>query len=346
MKRLLAIFMVLVFTVTIFAGCGKNKKGNSKEVLFERENLIYGTEYYIDLANIDSFEFAEKGSAYETSLNSIINNDLSKYTKEITSGKVQDGDITNIDYAGSVNGVAFTGGTAKDQSLTIGSGKFIEGFEEQLIGVRIGQTVTITVTFPDNYGDSTDLATGSQNITLSGAQAQFVVTINGINRPFDSVNDEFAVLAGFENADAYYEEAKKSALSSAIYDYIENNSKFKDYPSEDDGTCFTYYKNYYTSYAAQNGATFEQFLQYNSLTEDDFRKEVLKELIILYACFDKLGLTLENGAVDAKINELATELDATADEIVNNYTRAFIELQLVSNMAMDKLIERAKIVSE
>lgn len=92
--------------------------------------------------------------------------------KSTSEDKVQDGDVVNIDFKGSYNGVAFDGGTATDYDLRIGSNSFIDDFEEQLIGMKVGETKTITVTFPDNYGVD----------SLAGKDAQFEVTINEINR--------------------------------------------------------------------------------------------------------------------------------------------------------------------
>ena len=338
MKRFSALFICIILVVTCFAACGKGKK-------YDRENLIYGTGEFVELCDIEKFEFSAQDENYTKILNDIINSDLSnaEIAQKIESGKVEDGDIANINYAGSVDGVAFTGGTAENQDLTIGSGQFIEGFEEQLIGVAIGETVTITVTFPDGYNDSTDLETGKNTIKLANQEAQFKVTINGIKRPYSEVNDEFAVAAGYKDAAEYNAETEKSALGNMIYSFLLENSKVIDYPDEDQGTPYSYFKDYYTSYAQQSGGTFEDFLKYNNLTEESFKQTLLKEVIIMYAAFDTLGLTLEEGAVDAKIEELATQFSVTTEEVTNRYTRAYIESQLVTEKVMTTLSERASL---
>ena len=89
-----------------------------------------------------------------------------------TSLTVEDGDTVNIDYVGSIDGVEFEGGSTNGAGtdLTIGSGRYIDDFEEQLIGAHPGDTVNVNVTFPDNY----------QQEDLQGQDALFVVTINGI----------------------------------------------------------------------------------------------------------------------------------------------------------------------
>lgn len=89
-----------------------------------------------------------------------------------TSLTVKDGDTVNIDYVGSIDGVEFAGGNTNGAGadLTIGSGTYIDDFEEQLIGAHPGDTVEVNVTFPENYG----------NEQLNGKDALFVVEVNGI----------------------------------------------------------------------------------------------------------------------------------------------------------------------
>lgn len=93
--------------------------------------------------------------------------------------EVKDGDTVNIDYSGSIDGFVFQGGTAQNQNLTIGSHSFIDDFEEQLIGHKIGETVEVNVTFPENYGRSYTDDKG-ENKSFNGAEAVFTVKINGI----------------------------------------------------------------------------------------------------------------------------------------------------------------------
>lgn len=96
----------------------------------------------------------------------------------VTDTSVKDKDVANIDYEGKIDGTAFDGGTDTGYDLEIGSGTFIPGFEDQLIGMKAGETKDITVTFPENYG-SADLA---------GKEAVFTVTVNTISRKPELTN--------------------------------------------------------------------------------------------------------------------------------------------------------------
>ena len=96
-----------------------------------------------------------------------------KELQEITNrSAVQEGDVVNIDYVGRIDGEEFDGGSAEGYNLEIGSGSFIEGFESGLIDQRVGDTVTLELTFPEDYGDS----------TKAGVDAEFEVTINSIQQ--------------------------------------------------------------------------------------------------------------------------------------------------------------------
>ncbi len=122
-------------------------------------------------------------------------------TTEVTDRKVEDGDIVTLDFEGFVDGVAFEGGKGTDYPLTIGSGSFIPGFEEQLIGFEIGKEGDVNVTFPKEY-HSEDLA---------GKDATFKCTVKAIKaKELPELNDEFASdVSEFETLAEYMEDVKK-----------------------------------------------------------------------------------------------------------------------------------------
>jgi trigger factor len=109
--------------------------------------------------------------------------------KEVTNRKkVKEGDVVNIDYVGRIDGEEFDGGAAEGYDLEIGSDSFIDGFEDGLIGQTVGDTVTLELTFPENYGDS----------TKAGVDAEFDVTINSIQQfVVPDLTDQFVVELGF-----------------------------------------------------------------------------------------------------------------------------------------------------
>lgn len=106
------------------------------------------------------------------------NSDAAAKLNTDTSHVIAEGDLANIDYAGSIDGIAFSGGTGK-YDLEIGSHSFIDDFEEQLIGHKVGEKVEVQVTFPSGYSGTYTDAQGEEK-PLAGADAVFQVTINGV----------------------------------------------------------------------------------------------------------------------------------------------------------------------
>lgn len=133
-----------------------------------------------------------------------INKELEKNARNITveDRAVKDGDVTTLDFEGFVDGVAFDGGKGENYPLTIGSGAFIPGFEEQLVGAEIGKEVEVKVTFPEDY----------QAENLKGKDAVFKCTIKEIKeKQLPSLDDEFASeVSEFDTLAEYKEDVKKN----------------------------------------------------------------------------------------------------------------------------------------
>ena len=142
-----------------------------------------------------------------------IQQDVDKSTTmaDVTDRNVENGDTVNLDYAGSVDGVAFEGGTAKGQTLEIGSGHFIPGFEEQMIGMAIGEEKDLNVKFPDEYH--------AEN--LKGKDAVFHVKVNGIQaKVVPALDDDFAAdVSEFNTFDEY-----KASIVKELNDRAQKNA--------------------------------------------------------------------------------------------------------------------------
>ncbi len=147
--------------------------------------------------------------------------------------KAKDGDQVVIDFLGKVDDVAFEGGAAEDFPLVLGSGQFIPGFEEQLVGVKVDDEKSVEVTFPEEYG----------NKELAGKPAIFAVTVKGVQEPKPAeINDELATKFGAEDLAALktqvserigteYEGAARAVMKRALLDELDNIVKFDLPPS-------------------------------------------------------------------------------------------------------------------
>ncbi len=179
---------------------------------------------------------------------------------------VRSGDILNIDYEGKTDGVAFEGGTGTGYNLTIGSGTFIPGFEDALIGQTVGETVDIDVTFPEDY---------SVNANLAGKPAVFTVKINYVSKALDHVTDEYinknTEYSTVQEYEGEYltsyltEKAKTEKMESEYEEVLKqllDNTKFYNIDKET-GDYYNTMMTYYTSLAKNTyGTTLENYANY------------------------------------------------------------------------------------
>ena len=236
-------------------------------------------------------------------------------TQQVTDRAAQNGDTVNIDYSGTVDGVAFNGGTATGYDLTLGSGSFIDGFEDQIIGHNAGDTFDVTVTFPDGYGDSTD-AEGN-TITLSGKEAVFSVTLNSISESVtpeltdEWVDSNFGVTDDLHTADAlrsYFNTALyNDNYENAIVDYLMANAEFKELPSSITNYYICMFLNYYSRYASTYSMDLDAFAQTQGYTDannmlaasDAYFEHLAKQDLIFQAIADAESLAPTQEEIDA-----------------------------------------------
>ena len=235
----------------------------------------------------------------------------------VTGRAAEEGDIANIDYSGTVDGVVFTGGTAEGYDLTLGSGTFIPGFEDQIVGHNIGDSFDVTVTFPDDYGDATDEA--GNTITLSGKEAVFRVTLNSlavsvlpeatdawVEENFGASNDLHTVA---ELDQYFHDNLYTSNLTNAVVDYLTENSQVSSIPDVVRNYQVCSQLSYYNSYASMFGyETLDEFLSgfmgYDNADAllADTEQDVLNscnQLLIFQAVAESLDLAPTDAELEA-----------------------------------------------
>lgn len=128
-----------------------------------------------------------------------VQEELQNKAEEVTEGTVQNGDIVTINYVGTKDGVAFDGGTANNYELTIGSGTFIDGFEDGIIGMKKGQTKDLDLTFPEEYSSE----------ELAGQEVVFKVTLQSFKRAPELTDDWAAKNTDCKTAEDYKKEIQQ-----------------------------------------------------------------------------------------------------------------------------------------
>lgn len=310
-----------------------------------------------DYANIavPEEEVAAKTEEVEDSIKSTL--EQHKEPSTDASIAIADGDEVNIDFVGTVDGVEFEGGNSNGEGydLTIGSGSFVDDFEQQLIGHKPGEEVTVEVTFPEDY-DGEEVA---------GKDANFAVTINSINVT-PELTDEFVAENITEEGVTTAEEYRafvendfyKQHLEEYLTNYISENSTVKSYPSNylkkvravtkyNDEQMLASYKQmsaYYGISMYENLWDLRDDEVSDELSYElelrDRAKEAAKEAMVYQALFEDAGLTLDMDAVYAEMTEEYGEESVTQMKETNG--EGYIAQNEIREAVIEYLVERYK----
>lgn len=352
MKKRVTLLTIVVVMMLSVMGCGK------KELI--TQGLNYKVSDFVKLGKYEGVEVVlDSTEVTEEDLEAAIQAELSaKSTQnEITKGEVSNGDTVNIDYEGLLDGVAFEGGTAEAFDLTIGSGSFIEGFEEQLVGVKVGDTVNLDVTFPEEYGVD----------ELNGQDVVFKVTVNHIvenivpelNEEFVTTNTDYKTIEEFKeglNKDLIKEneESISAAKVTDAWTTAVTNATIKNYPEEEIKEALDNIKEYYEQYASYYGMEYADFLEQMGLTEENFDEEMKKyaeesvaQMLVFYAIVEDKKMTLSESEYKEGLKKYMEDAGATdEEEFIKTYTKEYIEEQLLFEKVQNHVAEKAKEVDE
>ncbi len=256
------------------------------------------------------------------------------------------GDTVNIDYAGTVDGVAFTGGTYSGYSLTLGSGTFIDGFEDQIVGHKPGETFDVTVTFPEGYNDSTD-ADGN-TIVLSNKEAVFSVTLNSITEEVLPELTDAWVDATYGSTDdvhtvedlrtLYQKILYEDNLHTALMNYLMDHSTFKSIPQEVSDYQVTQCLNYYYTMASYYGYDLDSFVQ--SLMGYENADAMLSALADSIESYAKEALLYQAVAEASGIAPTQEQIDAYAS-YTSNYGANYCTMVALMDAVTDALSDGA-----
>ena len=283
--------------------------------------------------------------------------DYDDLVEKKTKGKVKVGDTVNIDYVGTKDGEEFDGGSAEGYDLEIGSGTFIDGFEDGLIGKEIGSEVDLDLTFPEEYGVE----------ELNGADVVFHVTLNYVAENPELTDEIAEKLSGgeYDNVEDYVESVRNSIQEGYDEDYRNNAYtqimgklaemySLDEYPEEN----VEYYVNnimeqYIEPYADMYGVSIEDFISmaYNGLTEEEFREQELipaaesslTQEIILTAIAEEEGITMTDSELDEKLQEYADSYGVTVEELIGDADREMIRSSELQQKVMEWLFENVNI---
>ena len=270
---------------------------------------------------IKEFAYTVKEEDVDAEVNRLLDRNARKVPVE--GRAAANGDIANIDFVGTVDGVKFDGGEAEGFDLTLGSGQFIPGFEDQVIGMNVGETKDVNVTFPENY----------QAEALKGKAAVFAVKLNALQaKELPELTDEFVKEAtGSESVEAYKAKTKErlqkqadrnslNATENSILEAIAANAE-AEIPQamierEIDGLLQKF-----EGQLMYQGLRLQDYLEFLKVSEADFRKNyeeqakknVMNQLIISQIIKDE-NLEATEEEVEAKVAEQAASVEKSTEE--------------------------------
>lgn len=268
-------------------------------------------------------------------------------TVEVTDRAVKDGDQTVIDFDGYVDGEAFDGGKGTDYPLTIGSHSFIDTFEEQMIGMNIGEEKEINVTFPEDYHAE----------ELKGKPATFKVTVKKITeKQLPELNDEFASDASdFETLDEYKadlktkiaerkeNEAKKAIEKEAVEKIVEASKM--DIPEAMIRTQVNNMAEDFVSRLQQQGLTADQYFKYTGMTAAKMFEEMkpeaekrIKERLVLDAAVKAENIEITDAELEEEMQKMADAYNMKLDQI-KEFMGDAEKKQMKDDLAINKVIE-------
>ena len=269
---------------------------------------------------------------------------------DVDDRPVKDGDIANIDYEGFSDGVAFEGGKAEGFDLTIGSGQFIPGFEEQIIGHSIGEKFDINVKFPDEYHED-----------LAGKDAVFKIKLNAIKfKELPEIDDEFAKdLGEYDTVEELRkgvedeirtrktDEANK-AFEDSVLSQLAANVEAEIPECMFDNKAKENIDNF-ANRVAQQGIDLDTYLMYMGMKKEDFEARMKEQSVdqvkldlAIEAIIKLEGIEADAEAVDAEYAKMAEMYQLEVEKIKNIIPSDSIEDQIKKEKAVNFVIDNAK----
>lgn len=355
MKRKFMSVVAALGVMCLLAGCGKEAAGyNGKSVSLSDIKL----KDYVTLGEYKDLNVTVAGTQAVSDAE-VKAQTLAWYQQYVTkeNGAIMDravaeGDTVFIDYVGKKDGVAFEGGSAQNVNVVIGSGAFIDGFEDGLIGAMPGESVELNITFPEDY-DATELA---------GKPVVFTVKVHYIapDEMVDSVvaafgKEEYHTVEEFLQytrtlLEEYYRVAYRENVEKTIYSRIYSNSTYQEFPEELLAQRMEHVRDSIAADAKEMNMDVDTLIStYYGLKTADFLEQVaqsyLQHALTAYAIAEKEQILQTEDGLNQAIEQFATrEGFATAEEMLQSgYTKDDLEEQVMIDAVLEFLLENTNI---
>ncbi|MCI8797824.1 MAG: trigger factor [Dorea sp.] len=308
-KRVMMLLTGILASAAMLAGCSGSKG-------LETDALSISVYKGVEIPEVDKPVEAtdeEVEGAIQTTLQ------MNATQEEITDRPVEEGDTATIDFTGKIDGQEFEGGSATDYPLTIGSGVFIEGFEDSVIGHSIGETYDWSGKFPDDYPSA----------EVAGKDVVFTITVKSIAKSsLPELSDNFvrSVSKKSENVEEYREEVKKQLdadntenyedqVNQAVWQKVLDNTEIKKYPEDEIKEISDSLIEQYKSMAEYVGKDYETYIKEQmGCSVEEFEKQVedvakssLKQSMVTEAIASKEKIKIGDKEYEEQVKTIAAE---------------------------------------
>ena len=280
-----------------------------------------------------------------------IDNALANYPVEVDQA-AKEGDTVNIDYVGKIDGEEFDGGSDQGADLKLGSGKFIDGFEDGLIGARNGETRTLNLTFPEDYTQD-----------LAGKAVEFTVTVNAVKEPLSEPTDQWVAdnIEGYDNIADYKagirseqeennEQTADNQVRYAAWTQVIDNCTINEYPETLVEVGKKLYEQQVETYAKYAGMELDAYIESSGLTQEEYQsnmeeygKNVAAQALVCQAICDKEGFAIGDDDYQKALQDMLTEYGCTEDELIQTYGQDNVEQSIMLNRVSNLILENANV---
>ncbi|MBN7772809.1 trigger factor [Clostridium aminobutyricum] len=341
-KKIVSFIMILCLTLSL-AACGSKSE--------DKEPYDYDLSEYVTLGDYTGIKVTEEAiSVSGDDVKAEIQNRLQQAstTTEDKEGTAAAGQTVNIAYVGKIDGKEFEGGSTTGTNITLGSSGYIDGFDDGVIGMKVGETKTLNLQFPEDYWGK----------EVAGKPVDFTVTLNSItvsnvpeyNIDFVKANSKSTTLEEYEKSVkedllAQKEANAKQQMQNSVWNTVVDNAKVLKYPDKELKDIKETIKTQYEPYAEQYGMEYADFMeQMLGMTEDEYAKTIVHQEMVIYSIARKEGITINDSEYDKLLKDYMKEQNITSDkEFKAQYGASFEEYvgkaNLMKSFMMEKVLD-------
>lgn len=347
-KRIYLAVAVLCTAMTFsacsaFLGAGTDTEtgGEAKTPKKEEYSVSSGQTRLVSVEHIEDYlSLSEyKGIEIEKSDTEVTEEEVSARIQQIleenrgktgTKATVKNGDLVTLNYVGMIDGKPFENNTVYYYDVVIGDGEMLPELEEGILGMKKGETKTVTCTFPSDY----------KNGDVAGKKAKFTITIQSIRRVPELTDKWVKKNTEFETAEAYQDSVRETLEAETeekiklhVWQTILTNSEVLEYPEKDLENAAAAYKRQISLYAEQAKMDLETFIESQGITMDEFEAQCqqyaekkVKQNLVVQAIMDQEGFTLDDEESLAIQDELMESYEAESlADFVDQYSQTKID---------------------